>query len=139
MLPQETGRYCHYDFTGPFFFCILMPWRQVKSVRRMRSRIMKLCVLRGLGGLPSTSVWGYVDSHKHCLPVSQPFLSVPSLQRKTAAPQGCCLDYFLIALTRAIMLSSCSFGRVFASSISSFALVGLLESTSKKSRGVIPK
>ena len=42
----------------------------VKSVRRTRSHRMKICVPRGLGGLPSTSAWGYLDSHKHCLRTS---------------------------------------------------------------------
>ena len=42
----------------------------VKSVRRTRSHRLKICVPRGLGGIPSTSAWGYLDSHKHRLPVS---------------------------------------------------------------------
>ncbi len=41
----------------------------VKSVRRTRSHRMKFCVQRGLGALPSTSAWGYLDSHRHRLPV----------------------------------------------------------------------
>ena len=41
----------------------------VISVHRTRSRRMKFCVQRGLGALPSTSAWGYLDSHRHRLPL----------------------------------------------------------------------
>ena len=42
----------------------------VKSVRKnAQPQIENLCS-KGLGGLPSTSAWGYLDSHKHCLRTS---------------------------------------------------------------------
>lgn len=42
----------------------------VKSVRQnAQPQIENLCS-KGLGGLPSTSAWGYLDSHRHRLPLS---------------------------------------------------------------------
>ena len=40
-----------------------------KAFARTRSHRLKICVPRGLGGLPSTSAWGYLDSHRHRLPL----------------------------------------------------------------------
>ena len=42
-------------------------WSQSKAFTRTRSHRLKICVPRGLGGLPSTSAWGYLDSHRHRL------------------------------------------------------------------------
>lgn len=47
-----------------------MSWSRSKAFARTRSHRLKICVPRGLGGLPSTSAWGYLDSHKHRLPVT---------------------------------------------------------------------
>lgn len=44
-------------------------WSQSKAFTRTRSHRLKICVPRGLGGLPSTSAWGYLDSHRHRLPL----------------------------------------------------------------------
>ena len=41
-----------------------------KAFAKTRSHRLKICVPRGLGGLPSTSAWGYLDSHRHRLPVT---------------------------------------------------------------------
>ena len=45
-------------------------WSRSKAFVRTRSHRLKICVQRGLGGLPSTSAWGYLDSHRHRLPLS---------------------------------------------------------------------
>ena len=45
-------------------------WPGSKAFVRTRSHRLKICVQRGLGGLPSTSAWGYLDSHRHRLPVT---------------------------------------------------------------------
>ena len=42
----------------------------VKSVHRNAQPQNEILRSKGLGGLPSTSAWGYLDSHKHCLPLS---------------------------------------------------------------------
>ena len=47
-----------------------MNWLWPKAFARTRSHRLKICVPRGLGGLPSTSAWGYLDSHRHRLPVT---------------------------------------------------------------------
>lgn|GEM_PF-395045 len=47
-----------------------MSWSRSKAFARTRSHRLKICVPRGLGGLPSTSAWGYLDSHRHRLPVT---------------------------------------------------------------------
>lgn len=47
-----------------------MSWSRSKAFARTRSRRLKICVPRGLGGLPTTSAWGYMDSHRHRLPVT---------------------------------------------------------------------
>ena len=38
-----------------------MSWSRSKAFARTRSHRLKICVPRGLGGLPSTSAWGYLD------------------------------------------------------------------------------
>ena len=45
-------------------------WSRSKAFARTRSRRLKICVPRGLGGFPSTSAWGYLDSHRHRLRTS---------------------------------------------------------------------
>ena len=45
-------------------------WSRSKAFARTRSHRLKICVQRGLGGLPTTSAWGYLDSHRHRLPVT---------------------------------------------------------------------
>ena len=143
MLLQEMGRYCHLRLDRPVLFCFLIQFLSEISVRRMRSRMMQSCVLRGIGGLPSTSVWGYVDSHKHCLPLSLPllssFVSFFLIIIEQPPDGGCKRYHFLIALPRAMRRSSCSLGRDFMISINSAAFVGFVDSISKKSFGVIPK
>lgn len=47
-----------------------MSWSRSKAFARTRSRRLKICVPRGLGGFPSTSAWGYLDSHRHRLRTS---------------------------------------------------------------------
>ena len=46
-----------------------MSWSRSKAFARTRSHRLKICVQRGLGGLPTTSAWGYLDSHRHRLPI----------------------------------------------------------------------
>ena len=46
-----------------------MSWSRSKAFAKTRSHRLKICVPRGLGGLPSTSAWGYLDSHRHRLPL----------------------------------------------------------------------
>ena len=53
-------------------------WSRSKAFARTRSHRLKICVPRGLGGLPTTSAWGYLDSHRHRLPVT-PVLILQSL------------------------------------------------------------
>ena len=43
----------------------------------VRTHRLKICVQRGIGGLPSTSAWGYLDSHRHRLPVLFRTLALP--------------------------------------------------------------
>ena len=141
MLLQETGRYCHYDFTGPFFF--VQHFRVLKKRPKDAQPYHEMMRSWGLGGLPSTSVWGYVESHKHCLPLSLPllssFVSFFLIIIEQPPDGGCKRYHFLIALPRAMRRSSCSLGRDFMISINSAAFVGFVDSISKKSFGVIPK
>ena len=44
-------------------------WSRSKAFARTRSHRLKICVPRGLGGLPTTSAWGNLDSHRHRLPL----------------------------------------------------------------------